>query len=490
MTTASSLGRQVSRVLTVSALTVGVLPFGPVGQAETIRTDTTLGGYAVTVEGAPFKLLVDDPKAAVPRPTGSAIVEGDPNYTYAATTTGPNTRGIAATVWPGNLFGEGLPQVTGNPDTVYPLKAEARYPDKPYTATGKDGGQTSNASALGLDAMASATGAPPDKTGQVTLGDASSSSITTVNDKNVAVGDVLSKVSDVDLLAGVIHIGSVSTVLHVANDGKTMASSGKTTVCGLTIAGQGYTVDDTGVHSVAGNNALPPVAGPSQLAALGITVSGIVQSVKRGDGVISRAASGLIISVETAPLKAQLKPVYDPIKGVYNTIVGMVIPPAQQGQFYYLINASPKLTFVFGSANASSAAILPLSFDGGFPSFPAFPPAQPPATVPGQPTQPVLPGSAPDLGSVGIVGSVTPPTVSTGNVPVLQPPGIVPAASSAPATTFGGINAGWLLFALAVSGGIAFGLMRFLGLAAGVPFGLGCRLGAPTSLPNFRSVTA
>jgi hypothetical protein len=46
-----------------------------------------------------------------------------------------------------------------------------------------------------------------------------------------------------------------------------------------------------------------------------------------------------------------------------------------------------------------------------------------------------------------------------------------------------------VLAGLLLSGLIGWGLLRFLALAGGaLPFG--CRLGAPTSVPNLRSVTA
>ena len=117
--------------MTVGAsLALFCLPFGTVVGAEPVRLSSQLGGFSVAVDGAQFKALIDDPKAAVPRPTGTAVLEGDPNFTLASTTTGPNSRAVGSTVWPGNLFGEGLAQVgPGLPS--YPLKAVARDPDTP-----------------------------------------------------------------------------------------------------------------------------------------------------------------------------------------------------------------------------------------------------------------------------------------------------------------------------------------------------------------------
>jgi hypothetical protein len=478
--------RSLSRITVVSALTVGFLPFGTVVGAETVRLSTQLGGFSVNVEGAPFKALVDDPKAAVPRPTGTAVVEGDPNFTLASTTTGPNTRAVGSTVWPGNLFGEGLAQVgPGLPS--YPLKAEARYPDTPYAQDGQfDGGQLSHATALGLDAFATASGAPKSIPGQVSLGDASSTSTTTVTDKNIALGTVVASVTNVDLV-GVIHIGSVKTELNVQSNGTKGTSSGHTTVSGVTVAGQGYTVDETGAHAGGQGGGLPPVANPDPLALLGITFSGVTQKATTTGATAARQATGLIITIDTLALKTALAPALGPVKTIYSSIISN-LPPDQQGNFYYLINATPKLSFVLGSASASSAAVLPLSFDNTFPP-PAFP--ESPAYLPNAPTNPILSGN-PGSGGLPLapapLGAVDAVPV-TGAVPpvVLRPSGAVSQASAS--SDFAGIQPAWLLLALGASGLLGWLLIRFLGLVVGLPLGLGCRLGAPTSLPNFRSVT-
>lgn len=465
------------RILAVSALTVGAVPLGSVVHADNVRTETLLAGFQVGVQASPVLVLVDDPKAAIPRPTGTAVVEGDPNFTLAEVAAGPNARAVASTLWPGNLFGEGLPQVApGAP--AYPLKAESRYPDKPYTATGADSGVLSNSSALGLDATATADGAPTNKPGDITVGGATSTSTATVTDKDVAVGTALSEAKDVSLLGGLIHIADVTTRLTTSSDGKKPTSSGTTTVSGLSVNGVGYTVDDKGAHVGPQSSVLPPIGTPSDLDKLGISIKGIVQSSSKDGTTATRTASGLVIRVDTVALKAALQPVSGPLAAPYRELVSN-LPPDAQGQLYYLFNATPSITYVFGAASSTSAATQPISF-----SFPPvdFPQAGGYVTgpvggvAPGGTIPPGLPGEAPLVGT------------PTGPGPVLQPPSTSNAASTTPAVT-GGIGAMRVLAALAASGLIGWGLVRFLGLAGGV-LGVGCRLGAPTSVPNLRSVTA
>lgn len=478
------------RVLTVSALTVGMLPFGSAVRADTVRTDTGLAGFFSLVEATPMRVLLDDPALQVPHDTGTAVVEGDPNYTLASVSAGPNARAITSTLWPGNLFGEGLAQVApGAP--AYPLKGEARYPDKPYDAPGVDGGQFSGAHAEGLDAKAVADGTPANKPGQVMVGEATSTSIATVTDKDVAVATANSAVKDVNLLAGIIKIGSVKTVLNATADGTKAASTGTTTASGVIIAGNEFSVDDKGLHAGPQSTGLPTLDSPQDISdLLGITARTVNQQVIKLPGGVKRVAGGLIIDVDTGPLRKQLAPVTTVVNPILNQIISG-LPPEIASQLYYFVKATPHITFIFGSANAQSAATLPITLPPfEFPAFPSMPGTG--VTAPGAgftsgppAVQAISPGGA--VGTSPFVGGSTNPVVtapalpgSTGNV-----------ASETPDAGFGGIGAGWLVGAALGAGLVGWGLTRFLGLAGGAALGgLGCRLGAPTTVPDLRSVTA
>jgi hypothetical protein len=476
--------RTVSRVLAISALTAGSLSWpGMAVRADDIRTTTKLAGFGVTVEADPLRILLDDPKLQIPRPTGSAALEADPNYTLALVSAGPNAHAITSTLWPGNLLGAGLAQVAdGAP--AYPLKGEALYPDKPYEADGPDGGQLGHASAEGLVAKATANAAPADKTGQLTIGSASAVSSAQVDDKDVAIGTAISSVKDVDLLGGIVHLDGVTTNLVTKADGHGTSSTGSTVVSGLTIAGQAFTVDDKGLHAAGNGSALPALGTPSAVNdALGISVEAIQGSATKSGNGVSRVAGGLVIRVDTAPLRKLLAPATTVINPVLNGLISQM-PAQAQGNLYYLVKATPNITFIFGSANSSSAATLPITF--------SFPPASFPLGTGGL-GGPVASGNgglAPGGGPVPPALDPVPPGVVAG--PPMTANGPLPTvnASSSHDAGGGGLSAGLLLGALAVSGLLGWGLLRFLGLAGGGLLGFGCRLGAPTTVPDLRSVTA
>ncbi|MDT7537624.1 MAG: hypothetical protein QOI82_1209 [Actinomycetota bacterium] len=472
--------RTCLRLAAASVLTVAWLPAGGPVQADAVDTDTTLAGFSVGVEASPLRILIDDPKLEIPRPTGTAALEADPNYTLASVSAGPNAHAITSTLWPGNLLGAGLAQVAdGAP--AYPIKGEARYPDKPYTAQGVDGGALSSAHAEGLLATATADGTPTNKSGDVKVGGVTSTSTATVDAKDVAVGTAVSAVKDVSLIQGLITIDSVTTRLITMADGKKPVASGSTTVEGLTIAGQAFTVDDQGIHAAGNGSGLPPLVTPQPVAdAVGVSGKVMTQTTTKSPNGVSRVAGGLMLTLDTAPLRKALGPVTDHTNPVLNQIISQM-PPQLQGQLYYFVKATPNITFIFGSANAASAATLPISFNfptGGFPPVGGLGGA--PVTSAGQPA--VAPG-APMTGT-GVV-AVVPPAVARPLVPAL---GTANAAATTPAGS-GGIGAGLLLGGLLASGLIGWGLFRFLALAGGaLPFG--CRLGAPTTVPNLRGVTA
>jgi hypothetical protein len=470
--------RRSASMVTVVLLTGGIASSTSPASGGQIRTDTSLGGFSVSMNSAPLKLLFDDPTVPIPRPPGSAVVEADPSYTLATLDTGPNSRALASSLWPGTLFGDGWSQVVGTIPipgipASYPLKADAKYPDNPHVATAQDNGAFMNASALGLDVIATARANPPGAPSALDLGTASSTSTATVKN-GVAIGKTISQVTDVSLL-GLIKVGSVSTTLTTSSDGKKPSSSGTTVVNGLTIAGMGYVVDQNGAHPVGlpvgqGTGVLPTtVLDPAKM--LGITISGLSQEHSQDADSATRVATGLKIVIDTAPLRAAISPVTGKLQGPLAQIISMLpkdptghIPFSPQTLAYMAVQTTPKITLILGSGQGTSAATLPISFIFPPTTFPTIPGQ--PATVPGVSTSPVI--SVPGVTNPG----------PTGPGPTVEQPVTKPLASTSPKNPFHGIPIWLLLLVAAAAGTAGYGLLGVRNVVLAKDAG--------TSLPDLR----
>lgn len=453
---------------------------GPVTGAE-IRTETTLGGYSIDTNAAPFKVLLDDPTLPIPRPPDSAVVEADPAYSHAVLDAGPTARGVGSVLWPGALIGDGVGTITEGEVESYPLKAEARYPDRPYIATNQDGGAIMRGEALGLDVMGMARMTPADDpTGQLDVGFVSSKSTATVKD-GVAVGTSVSRVTDVSLLGGIIKVGSVSTTLTVKSDGKKGASAGSTVVTGLEIGGVGFVVDEQGARPVGvpapGSGPLPTGAG-DPLKALGITVSGISQDATQDANNATRDAKGLRITVDTAILHSALDNVPSPITDAVYGLISQ-LPKEIQGYVFYAVSATPKITFILGAGQGRSAATLPLSF-----SFPPLPP-MPPTDFGGPVGSDPLGGAVDPGPGLGGVGTVVPPAGTGNQGPTVAGPSLRPVAEQSE-DPFSGIPPSLLLLVAASAGLAGWGLTRLSAGAMVVAVAGPCPISSTSALPDLR----
>lgn len=465
----------------------------PTATSAEIRTETKLGGFSVSVNAAPIKILLDDETLPIPRPEGGAVVEADLAFTQAELATGPASLGLASSLWPGNLLGQGLPTATNNEVSQYPIKAESRYPDKPYTDNGaidfqgqriaETNSAIMHSSALGLDSQGTARFNPVDIPGQVDIGGLYSRSTATVNDKDVAVGHSVSTISDVKLLAGLIKIGSVSTVIDTRSDGKNPSSTGSTEVSGLVIGTTGYVVDDKGARPVGvpvpGVGPIP--SNPVDIAkAAGITIESIAQSSSQDAETASRQAKGLRITVDTTLFRNIITPatppaVTDALYSLFNNA-----PPDQRGRLYYLLAATPKITFILGAGESSSSAIEAIGFDfEPIPEVPGFPDTGGGTGTGGVVAPPALPGD----------GGLTPELPEAGGPSVSQPdPVLAGGRPNAPASP--PVSALLVLGALLVAGVGGWGLTWLRGFAFGAGLlGAGCALGAPSSMPSLHAAS-
>ena len=230
-----------------------VMPMGSTGAAEKVRTDSgKLAGYIIEGTAAPLSMLMYEPVIPVPVEPGEPHGEGSLSYTRTTLDTGPLSRALASSVWPGAALGDGFSTIC-DCDENYRVRSEATYPGREAQQTDTQGSKESGSGmfteALGLDVLARASSAESPNAEAMGLGNAWSRNESTVrNDR--AISSVVSAVEDVSLGGGVITIESVKTVLEAVSNGRKASTSGVTRVNGLVIGGQGYTVDEKGVRPI------------------------------------------------------------------------------------------------------------------------------------------------------------------------------------------------------------------------------------------------
>jgi hypothetical protein len=469
--------------------------------------DTSLGGYNGVAQAEPIHIEIFDP--VIPLPSDPQVDVGIA-YTRASTDTGPVSRATASYLWPGDVLGDGFSQLVGG-DTSYPVQVNSKYPpsqEAPAQKTAQltDGNgmttssneKTTKATVTGLgiagpdtDLLSNIGKGLPELLGSkqtakptpaipvpvsktlaaiATIENVKSQSITTLAAKTFT-SSAHAVASNISLLSGLISVQGVDMSAQTVSNGKKAVNTGHATVSGISIAKQTISLDDKGLNLAGTNVTLPGL--PDMLAkaldAIGISIK-TMQTTKHVDGAGGDfAAKGLIITVDTKPLKSALSAPF----GVLADIVKM-LPSQLSDQLGPLLNIAPKIVITIGDVR--SAATAAEAFSGG------------PITTPGGTTGGTgTGGTGTGGGAVGTSGDglgagsgdtgTTTPTTGTGAVgtgtPVQATGYELPGLGAVPRMLIlGALVAaaalGWLLRA---AGGFMLGAGRncVYGLSTGVP---------------------
>lgn len=425
-----------------ATLVLAALPFGPsaTGQTEGIY------GFQMVTSATAVMMTYDQPSVGLPaKPT----LELRKVHTIASLDSGPSGRALASLAWPGDLIGNAPPELaldsltadptngdwstweaycgtyggcleehiarvrepvrqgmqfnctapdgsppsgTGNPCT-YPVRAESFHPQGPAETvndTALGAGMRSKAEEKVAEAVTTIqrAGFP----GALSLGAMNSSSFSGVV-KDAAVSEARTHITDINLLGGVIKIEGLTSYGKAVSDGVKATLEGAVKITGLTIQGNKFTVDGTGIHYPDG--AQDPYGTYAKqyidehLAPRGIDLT-VVQPVDARNGAAaSRTVSGLIITLKSQGMRDLIAQLPSPVKDWFRNPTSSPLAPAFEpfkpfaiGMITSPIRFDGTMKLILGNivvdANASPPYELPTLPDIGVPPQPPIlPPAGP-----------------------------------------------------------------------------------------------------------------
>jgi uncharacterized membrane protein len=437
-----------------------------------------LGGYTLTAQAAPIALQIFEPVIPIP---AEPQLELNLSYSRAGLSSGPSGRALSSLAWPGDAVGYGLPQLLQNPAATYPVKVEATSPAGP-----KDGkqeplpgtGMTAHAEGESVEAAAYLAKPAMPTLPTLPLPGVSLPSVLvsmeafSSQSKTVVSGDKASATSyatagSISLLGGLIKVDGLRTDAEAVSDGSRGTTTGVVSWTSVTLVGQTIAANQDGVKSPIGVTALPklPAALTKKLADLGLSID-LPKLTKTAKGTgATVTGQGMTITLDTAVLRKKLglKVLLDPLLAL--------IPADLRTQLTPLLNITPKIVFILGTATSQATAT---------PAFEAGPP--PPASNTGGSTG----GSSVSGGGsgTGVSGGSTGGTGgAVGDTPSGGGDTTTPVASAKQWPAFGGVP--WYLFVLGfgLAALISLGLRRYVATMFGAG---GCDLGASHGIPDLR----
>jgi hypothetical protein len=381
-----------------------------------------VGGYSVKAIAAATRQIYTPQTNIIP---SESLLDLSVPYALASLTQG-SARAVGSSAWPGDTFATACRAQAGVP--CYPFYAEAFFPQGPADGTPEQTppGSSMAAHAEEFAALGKGEFTPAGASGNG-VGASTATSTATLKDGAV-IAESVSRVSDIILGGGAVHIESVLSTTKATSDGTKADATGSTSVVGLTVAGIPVAVNQDGI-SLAGQvntgnplaPAIDPVLTALQTAGITIKLAGPVKTIDGGHADV--LAGGLIVSFD-------------------NAVALNNVPPEVRGQLP--LDPTGKTTLVFGQASASAEATpgFDEALDGEAPSVPDITPDIPSGV----------------LGNVTTLDAAPLPTDTGGAAPAptqtAQPASVSLPAASSP------VGLGLILMAIAGAGAMAFGLRK------------------------------
>ena len=349
--------------------------------------DTSLGGYSGYAQAMPVRIQIYEPTIPIP---ASPQIDAGIAFTRSTTDTGPVSRALASYLWPGDTIGDGFGQLVGGSQT-YPVQVNSRYPATPtapaentsqltdgngQTTLSNDNETKATVTGLGITGTnvvsnplkgfptpkpSTGTGTTASKPPQLPVpvsnqlaGLVSLGNVTSTSDIKLAAKTITSSahaaISDVSVAGGLIKIGAISLTSTSTSNGTKGTTTSQLTIGGVTIAGQAIALNENGVSLAGTKLALPKL--PDLLSSLGFSID-YVPTQKQADGATaSFEASGLVITIDTNPLKNALN--VGALTGPLATLLNKI--PKIGSQLAGLTNLGPKIVLSIGNVTSSATA--------------------------------------------------------------------------------------------------------------------------------------
>lgn len=376
----------MNRVLRSAAIVGLIWLLAGIPTGSSAQTDEgPFAGFSTNAWGSALSFVYDDPDGVIPaHPT----MEMHAAYALAQLDAGPSGHGVATTFWPGptaataapfieDSFWAGFEEGSRNglkvgdtqvlpgseppprPPPVapkgWPAAAEVFEPAGPHTSDVPPNAHAHSASEV---VFAKSAVVPLTLPGVFTADGGSSTSQSGFEQLELADGRrvdavrsrVTSTIEDVAVLGGMVKIDEVTTTADVYSDGEKPVIAGRTVVSGLTIAGQGFTIDEKGIHAGGETHENPLLAGMNDAGAaladqgVTMTVASPIDLAKGAEG--SRTAGGLVIRIDSRRLDEAVSE----------------LPDELERQVRANVSTAHSATIVLGAANVKASAIRSLEF--------------------------------------------------------------------------------------------------------------------------------